>query len=88
MERIAPMGFSRRKLEDQRLGAAEKEAANQCATDAQVLEHGNVPAQRIKSATRRETLRFREFHQLAIAATAREPVPGTSGRNSVMPSLL
>jgi hypothetical protein len=32
------MGFNRRKLEDQRREAAEKEAANRCATDAQVLE--------------------------------------------------
>ena len=32
------MGFNRRKLEDQRRGAAEKEAANRRATDAQVLE--------------------------------------------------
>jgi hypothetical protein len=32
------MGFNRRKLEDQRRAAAEKEAANRRATDAQVLE--------------------------------------------------
>jgi len=32
------MGFNRRKLEDQRREAAEKEAANRRATDAQVLE--------------------------------------------------
>jgi hypothetical protein len=32
------MGFNRRKLEDQRREAAEKEAANPRATDAQVLE--------------------------------------------------
>ena len=32
------MGFNRRKLEDQRRGAAEKEAANWRATDAHVLE--------------------------------------------------
>jgi hypothetical protein len=32
------MGFNRRKLEDQRRGAAEKEAATRRATDAQVLE--------------------------------------------------
>jgi hypothetical protein len=32
------MGFNRRKLEDQRRDAAEKEAANRRATDAQVLE--------------------------------------------------
>jgi hypothetical protein len=32
------MGFNRRKIEDQRREAAEKEAANRRATDAQVLE--------------------------------------------------
>ncbi len=32
------MGFNRRKIEDQRRRAAEKEAAAQRATDAQVLE--------------------------------------------------
>jgi hypothetical protein len=32
------MGFNRRKLEDQRGHAAEKEAANRRATEAQVLE--------------------------------------------------
>ena len=32
------MGFNRRKLEDQRRDAAEKEAAKRRATDAQVLE--------------------------------------------------
>jgi len=32
------MGFNRRKLEDQRCEAAEKEAAKRRATEAQVLE--------------------------------------------------
>jgi hypothetical protein len=32
------MGFNRRKMEDQRWQAAEKEAAARRATDAQVLE--------------------------------------------------
>jgi hypothetical protein len=32
------MGFNRRKVEDKRRDAAEKEAANRRATDAQVLE--------------------------------------------------
>jgi len=32
------MGFNRRKLEDQRPEAANKEAANRRATDAQVIE--------------------------------------------------
>jgi beta-phosphoglucomutase-like phosphatase (HAD superfamily) len=35
---IQGMGFNRRKLEDQRREAAEKEAANRRATDTQVLE--------------------------------------------------
>jgi hypothetical protein len=35
---IPNMGFNRRKMEDQRREAAEKEAANRRATDAQVLE--------------------------------------------------
>jgi beta-phosphoglucomutase-like phosphatase (HAD superfamily) len=32
------MGFNRRKMEDQRREAAEKEAANRRVTEAQVLE--------------------------------------------------
>jgi hypothetical protein len=32
------VGFNRRKMEDQRREAAEKEAASRRATDAQVLE--------------------------------------------------
>jgi len=36
--RSSHMGFNRRKLEDQRREAAEKEAASRRATDAQVLE--------------------------------------------------
>ena len=32
------MGFNKRKMEDQRRDAAEKEAASRRATDAQVLE--------------------------------------------------
>ncbi len=32
------MGFNRRKMEDERRQAAEKEAANRRATDGQVLE--------------------------------------------------
>ena len=35
---IGAIGFNRRRLEDQRREAAEKEAANRRATDAQVLE--------------------------------------------------
>jgi hypothetical protein len=37
------MGFNRRKLEDRRREAAEKEAAGRRATDAQVLEDAGVP---------------------------------------------
>ena len=37
------MGFNRRKMEDQRREAAEKEAANRRATDAQVLEDAERP---------------------------------------------
>ncbi len=36
------MGFNRRKMEDQRHEAAEKEAANRRATDAQVLEDAEL----------------------------------------------
>ena len=35
---VRSMGFNRRKMEDQRRTAAEKEAASRRATDAQVLE--------------------------------------------------
>ena len=35
---IGNMGFNRRKMEDRRREAAEKEAATRRATDAQVLE--------------------------------------------------
>jgi beta-phosphoglucomutase-like phosphatase (HAD superfamily) len=37
-ERPSVMGFNRRKMEDQRREAAEKEAANRRATEAQILE--------------------------------------------------
>jgi hypothetical protein len=40
------MGFNRRKMEDQRRHAAEKEAASRRATDAHVLED----AERLVSA--------------------------------------
>jgi hypothetical protein len=38
VRKVRAMGFNRRKLEDHRGEAAEKEAANRRATDAQVLE--------------------------------------------------
>jgi hypothetical protein len=44
------MGFNRRKLEDQRREAAEKEAANRRATDPQVLEDGRTPNHRMERA--------------------------------------
>jgi hypothetical protein len=37
------MGFNKRKMEDQRREAAEKEAAARRATDAQVLEDAERP---------------------------------------------
>jgi hypothetical protein len=37
------MGFNRRKIEDQRRDAAEKEAASRRATDAQILEGCRAP---------------------------------------------
>jgi hypothetical protein len=37
------MGFNKRKMEDERRRAAEKEAANRRATDGQVLEDCGAP---------------------------------------------
>ena len=45
------MGFNRRKLEDQRRQAAEKEAASRRATDPQVLEGRGRPNRRLERAT-------------------------------------
>ena len=42
------MGFNRRKMEDQRRQAAEKEAAERRATDAQVLEGRRAPDRRLE----------------------------------------
>ena len=44
------MGFNRRKLEDQRREAAEKEAANRRATDVQVLEDAERANHRLERA--------------------------------------
>ena len=44
------MGFNRRKLEDQRREAANKEAAKRRATDAQVLEDAEPPDRRLERA--------------------------------------
>jgi hypothetical protein len=43
------MGFNRRKLQDQRREAAEKEAANRRATDAQVLIVAACWASKVRS---------------------------------------
>ncbi|MGA8698057.1 MAG: hypothetical protein WB689_30340, partial [Xanthobacteraceae bacterium] len=45
---IPNMGFNRRKMEDQRQQAAEKEAAERRATDAQVLEGRRAPDRRLE----------------------------------------
>jgi len=44
------MGFNRRKMEDQRREAAEKEAATRRATDAQVLEDAERLDRRLERA--------------------------------------
>jgi hypothetical protein len=60
------MGFNRRKLEDQRREAAEKEAASQRATDAQVLED----AERLIAAwNERQALRAPMIFSPTIGAT-------------------
>jgi len=56
------MGFNRRKLEDQRRHAAEKEAANRRATEAQVLEDAErlIAAWNERQAERCSTQESRE----------------------------
>jgi hypothetical protein len=44
------MGFNKRKMEDQRRDAANKEAATRRATDAQVLEDAEAPDRRLERA--------------------------------------
>ena len=62
------MGFNRRKLEDQRRGAAEKEAASRRATDAQVLED----AERLIAAwNERQALRAPMIFSPTIGAAIR-----------------
>jgi hypothetical protein len=63
------MGFNRRKLEDQRRKAAEKEAASRRATDAQVLEdaEGLIAAWNERQAKRMPML-FSPTIGAAIAA--------------------
>src|SRR5215831_16170754 len=59
------MGFNRRKMEDQRRQAAEKEAATRRATDAQVLED----AERLIAAwNERQALRAPMIFSPTIAA--------------------
>jgi hypothetical protein len=62
------MGFNRRKLEDQRRTAAEKEAASRRATDAQVLED----AERLIAAwNERQAKRMPMLFSLTIGAAIR-----------------
>ena len=59
------MGFNKRKLEDQRRTAAEKEAAKRRATDAQVLED----AERLIAAwNERQAIRAPMIFSLTIGA--------------------
>jgi hypothetical protein len=62
------MGFNRRKMEDQRRQAAEKEAATRRATDAQVLED----AERLIAAwNERQALRAPMIFSPTIGAAVR-----------------
>ena len=73
------MGFNRRKLEDQRCEAAEKQAAKRRATDAQVLED----AERLVAAwNERQALRAPMIFPPTIGAaigaptaSSRSPIP-------------
>ena len=67
------MGFNRRKMEDQRRQAAEKQAASRRATDAQVLED----AERLITAwNERQAKRMPMLFSLTIgAATTIEAQP-------------
>ena len=59
------MGFNRRKLEDQRREAVEKEAATRRATDAQVLEDAE---RLIAVRNERQALRAPMIFSLTIGA--------------------
>jgi hypothetical protein len=62
------MGFNRRKMEDQRRDAAEKEAATRRATDAQVLED----AERLIAAwNERQALRAPMIFSPTVGAAVR-----------------
>ena len=71
------MGFNRRKMEDQRRNAAEKEAAARRATDAQVLED----AERLIAAwNEREALRARRERPSGCGSSdKRDEVPSPHG---------
>jgi hypothetical protein len=58
------MGFNRRKMEDQRREAGEKEAASRRATDAQVLED----AERLITAWKRQAKRMPMLFSPTIGA--------------------
>jgi hypothetical protein len=65
------MGFNRRKLEDQRREAAEKEAASHRATGAQVLED----AERLIAAWNERALRTKCARSVGVACWASEALP-------------
>jgi len=66
------MGFDRRKMEDQRLGTAEKEAASRRATNDQVLEDAERPISAWNEReVRRMPLLFSPTIGAAIAAALR-----------------
>jgi hypothetical protein len=62
------MGFNRRRMEDQRRDAAEKEAAARRATDAQVLEDAE---RLIAACNERQALRVPMIFSPTIAAAIR-----------------
>ena len=65
------MGFNRRKMEDQRREAADKEAATRRATDAQVLED----AERLIAAwNERQALRAPMIFSPTIGAAVRDVI--------------
>jgi hypothetical protein len=59
------MGFNRRRMEDQRRQAAEKQAAARRATDAQVLEDAERP---VAAWNERQVKRMPMLIPLTIAA--------------------
>ena len=73
------MGFNKRKMEDQRREAAEKEAASRRATDAQVLEDAErlIAAWNERQASRADDLfaDHRRRHQGGLLVPV-GPLPG------------